>query len=59
MANFVLPFDSPEATLALAGGKGASLSRLSQAGFPVPSGFLDTTEAYGTFVGPTIFRDGS
>ena len=50
MTEFVLPFDSPEATLSLVGGKSANLSRLSQAGFPVPSGFLVTTAAYRTFV---------
>ena len=51
MTSLVLPFNSPEATLSLAGGKGANLSRLSQAGFPVPSGFIVSTEAYRSFVG--------
>jgi pyruvate,water dikinase len=32
--------------LAAVGGKGASLSRLVKAGFPVPSGFVVTTDAY-------------
>ena len=50
MADFVLPLDSPEATLAVVGGKGANLSRLVRAGFPVPSGFLVSTEAYLAFV---------
>ena len=31
----------------LAGGKGASLGELTQAGFPVPDGFVLTTRAYG------------
>jgi pyruvate,water dikinase len=35
-----------EATLDLAGGKGASLARLAAAGLPVPDGFLLTTAAY-------------
>src|SRR5690348_8474850 len=42
----ILPFDSPEATLAVVGGKGANLAKLAQAGFPVPGGFLITTAAY-------------
>ena len=32
--------------LAVVGGKGASLGRLVRAGFPVPSGFVITTDAY-------------
>ena len=50
MNTFVLPFNSPTATLAIVGGKGTNLSRMSRAGFPVPSGFLITTAAYSTFV---------
>jgi len=38
------------ATLALVGGKGANLAKLAQAGFPVPGGFLVTTEAYRNYV---------
>ncbi|MEA3334961.1 MAG: PEP/pyruvate-binding domain-containing protein [Chloroflexota bacterium] len=34
----------------LAGGKGANLGELTAAGFPVPAGFVLTTEAYGAFV---------
>ena len=34
----------------LLGGKGANLARLSSAGFPVPSGFVVTTDAYRSFV---------
>lgn len=36
--------------LALAGGKGANLGELSQAGFDVPSGFVITTTAYDLFL---------
>jgi pyruvate,water dikinase len=36
---------------ALTGGKGANLARLAGAGFPVPGGFVVTTEAYRRFVG--------
>ena len=48
--NFILPLDDQNATLELVGGKGASLSRMANAGFPVPSGFHVTTEAYRLFV---------
>jgi rifampicin phosphotransferase len=36
--------------VALAGGKGANLGELSQAGLPVPPGFVLTTAAYDAFV---------
>ena len=32
--------------IAVAGGKGANLGELIRAGFPVPDGFVITTEAY-------------
>ncbi len=47
---FILPFDSKEATLELAGGKGASLARLFRIGQPVPPGFIITTAAYRDYV---------
>ena len=50
MTTFVLSFDSPDATLDQVGGKGANLSRMSRAGFPVPPGFFITTDAYRAFV---------
>ncbi len=50
MPSFTLPLDAPEAPLAIVGGKGAGLSRLAQAGFPVPPGFVITTAAYRAFV---------
>ena len=50
MNTFVLPIDSVEATLDKVGGKGANLSRMSRASFPVPPGFLITTDAYHAFV---------
>ena len=46
----VLELDSPQATLELVGGKGASLARLARAGLPVPPGFHITTLAYRRFV---------
>jgi rifampicin phosphotransferase len=42
----ILPLESTEATLGRAGGKGTNLARLARAGYPVPSGFLVTAEAY-------------
>ena len=52
---WILPFQSPEAgvpetSLALVGGKGANLAYLAQSGFPVPDGFLLSTQAYRDFV---------
>jgi len=46
----ILPLHTNNATLALVGGKGANLAKLAQAGFPVPGGFLVTTEAYRNYV---------
>jgi pyruvate,water dikinase len=46
----LLPLASDRATLPLAGGKGANLARLVRAGFPVPHGFVISTEAYASFV---------
>lgn len=48
--NYVLSLADSQATLATAGGKGASLARLSAAGLPVPGGFHVTTAAYRRFV---------
>ena len=42
----ILWFDSLEASLHLAGGKGANLARLAQAGYPVPGGFIIATLGY-------------
>ena len=47
---WTLPLASVEAALDLVGGKGATLMRLATRGFPVPPGFLITTEAYRRFV---------
>ncbi|HET7095602.1 MAG TPA: PEP/pyruvate-binding domain-containing protein, partial [Thermomicrobiales bacterium] len=49
-APLTLPLDAPDASVALVGGKGASLARMAAAGLPVPAGFLLTTEAYRRFV---------
>jgi phosphohistidine swiveling domain-containing protein len=50
----VLALDDPDAVPGLVGGKGASLARLTRAGFAVPPGFHVTTSAYLDF----IDRDG-
>jgi len=52
----ILNLDSPQATLALVGGKGASLARMAAAGLPVPSGFHITTAAYERFVDENHLR---
>ena len=45
-----LRLNDPQVTFALAGGKGANLSRLARAELPVPDGFILTTRAYAAFV---------
>jgi rifampicin phosphotransferase len=42
--------------LALAGGKGANLGELFRAGFPVPDGFIVTTDAYTAIIQATRLR---
>ncbi len=46
----ILPIRTPIANLDNAGGKGASLARLTRLGLPVPPGFIVTTDAYRLFV---------
>ena len=53
----ILPFDSPDAALENVGGKGANLSFLTHAKFPVPRGFLLTTMAYNDFVRENALED--
>ncbi|MEW5720673.1 MAG: PEP/pyruvate-binding domain-containing protein, partial [Chloroflexota bacterium] len=48
--RYILSLTDANATLALVGGKGASLARLARAGLPVPDGFCVTTQAYTRFV---------
>ena len=57
--SFVHPLSQPGGGVALLGGKGESLVRLTEAGFNVPDGFCLTTDAYAAFVaanglGPVI-----
>ena len=51
--TLILDFSNPAAQdAALAGGKGANLARMTQAGFPVPPGFILSPEAYEAYIGP-------
>ena len=47
---FILKLADPSAILENVGGKGMSLAKMIQAGFPVPDGFHITTEAYRQFI---------
>jgi pyruvate,water dikinase len=57
-APLVLALDAGPATLAKVGGKGVSLARMTRAGFPVPPGFLITTDAYRAFVEANGLQEG-
>jgi len=48
--SLVLALDAGPATLPKVGGKGVSLARMERAGFPVPPGFLISSDAYRVFV---------
>ncbi len=49
--TFILPFSAIRASdLSLVGGKGANLGEMTEAGFPVPSGFCVTTAAFRQFM---------
>lgn len=51
--SLIIDFYQPHASeLALSGGKGASLARLSAAGLPVPPGAIVTASAYQAFLAP-------
>jgi pyruvate,water dikinase len=47
---WIRPLDADGLTLAVAGGKGTNLARLIRGGFPVPGGFVVTTDAYCAYV---------
>jgi pyruvate,water dikinase len=60
MSQPILALDSLDLHPALAGGKGASVARLSRNGFRVPPGFIITTEAFAELmraVGPAPSRE--
>ena len=50
MSTYILKLSEHQATLENVGGKGMSLAKMINAGFPVPDGFHITTEAYRAFV---------
>jgi len=54
---YIFPLSSQEICLENAGGKGENLSRLLQAGFRVPDGFVIRTRAYREFVDANDLRD--
>ena len=57
MSHYTRRFDEVGAgDVPLVGGKAANLGELSTAGFPVPPGFVLTTEAYDRFVAATGIR---
>lgn len=48
---YTIPFQQlGKNNIPTAGGKGANLGEMTTAGFPVPPGFVLTTEAYDAFV---------
>ncbi|MDE0027107.1 MAG: hypothetical protein OXP69_22070 [Spirochaetaceae bacterium] len=47
---YITSLDTKEDALEVVGGKGRSLAKLANAGFPVPGGFQVTTAAYRSFV---------
>ncbi len=51
MNKFIQPFSKiNKRDIALAGGKGASLGEMTEAGFPVPPGFIITAQAFEKFL---------
>src|SRR5262245_40269773 len=57
MNEFVLRLDDENASIARAGGKGASLAKLAQNGLPVPPGFHIPTDVYRQFVETTGLQE--
>ena len=53
MATWTLAFGDPRLDLPTGGGKAVNLGRLTRAGFPVPDGFVVTTDAYREAVAAT------
>ncbi len=46
----IVPINTQDATLENVGGKGANLAKLANVRFPVPDGFLVTTDAYRIYI---------
>ena len=49
-SSLIIPIQTEDVSLEAVGGKGLNLAILSQAGFPVPDGFLITTQGYNRYV---------
>ncbi len=57
-SRLVLPFTHPDCrTVALSGGKGASLATMTHAGLPVPPGFVITSSAFVAAVDAAALRE--
>jgi phosphohistidine swiveling domain-containing protein len=57
MSNIIAFNDANGTTVELTGGKGSNLTKLTQAGFPVPPGFTISTDAYSAFIEAAGLRD--
>jgi pyruvate,water dikinase len=53
----MIEFTEPEVALETAGGKGLNLARTTQAGLPVPQGFIIPTAAYRRFIAENHLED--
>ena len=58
MGKSILAFDTKDTLLEVVGGKGRSLSEMTNAGLPVPGGFHITTAAYRDFVASNNLQAG-
>jgi rifampicin phosphotransferase len=52
--DWIIPLEKAASEVSAAGGKGANLGALIEAGLPVPQGWVITTTAYDQFMLPTI-----
>ncbi|MBR2392319.1 MAG: hypothetical protein IKA93_01940, partial [Elusimicrobiaceae bacterium] len=57
MKDILLFTDEQAQSIAFSGGKGANLSKMTRAGFPVPQGFIVTAQAYSHFIAQADFLD--
>lgn len=55
MKDILLFTDEQAQHIAFSGGKGANLSKMTRAGFPVPTGFIVTAQAYSRFIAQADF----
>ena len=55
--NYILKFSEIDHdSIGVAGGKGANLGEMTKARFPVPTGFVVSADAYGTFISENGFE---